>query len=317
VGSGGTAAVPQAHVTWLFVTIDAARPPIRRLGPADRAACVALAADRDWNPEERKWSLLLETTEPFGVDAPDGAGLAGVVVLARYAALPATSGPSLATVGMMLVARRYGGQGIGRALMTHLLAEAGEATVFLTATEQGRPLYEKVGMRIVGYARRFKGRFRPADGDPQGGAGGRDGGVVREATAADIDGIVRADRAAFGADREYLLRRLPAFIGRLLVLDDGEEITGYGGAWVSGGVTVIGPVVAPGEAAARLLISHLAAVAPGQVRLDLNPGRDGLPAWAIRRGLAGGPDMAMLARGEWPPPGQRDHLYAPITGALG
>ena len=102
--------------------------PIRRLGTGDLRHCVALSIDRGWLPERSKWALLLAETEAFGVDAPDG-GLAGCVVLARY-------GPDLASVGMMLVAARYGRRGLGRALMEHLLAEAGGATVTLFATDR-------------------------------------------------------------------------------------------------------------------------------------------------------------------------------------
>ena len=76
-------------------------PPIRRLGPADLKRCVALSLDRGWSAERAKWSLLLAASEVFGVEAPDGGGLAGAVVLTRW-------GPDLASVGMMLVAARYG-----------------------------------------------------------------------------------------------------------------------------------------------------------------------------------------------------------------
>jgi GNAT superfamily N-acetyltransferase len=58
-------------------------------------------------------------SEVFGLDAPDGKGLAGAVVLTRW-------GTDLASVGMMLVAARYGRRGLGQALMEHLLRAAGE-----------------------------------------------------------------------------------------------------------------------------------------------------------------------------------------------
>src|SRR5579871_4928356 len=93
-------------------------PPVRRLGPADLRRCTALAVDRGWSPEKPKWSMLLAASEVFGLDAPDGKGLAGAVVLTRW-------GTDLASVGMMLVAARYGRRGLGRMLMEHLLRAAG------------------------------------------------------------------------------------------------------------------------------------------------------------------------------------------------
>ena len=136
---------------------------IRTLTLADLPACLALAADRDWQPEAHKWRLLIEGGEAFGIDDEDGGGLAGSVVLTRY-------GDALAAVGMMLVAARREGRGLGRRLMTHLLDRAGDATVFLTATPLGRPLYEKLAFRPIGTLTTHTGRSpaaRPASRAPR------------------------------------------------------------------------------------------------------------------------------------------------------
>lgn len=274
-------------------------PPIRRLGPDDLRHCVALSIDRGWAPERAKWALLLTETDAFGVDAPDG-GLAGSVVLARY-------GPDLASVGMMLVAARYGRRGVGRALMEHLLAEAGNATVTLFATDQGKPLYEKLGFRTIRRNVAFVGTLRP---EPDGSA------ASRPATDADMAAILDVDKAAFGADRSHLLLRLPAFAEQLRVLETDHGIAGYAAAWWNEAATVIGPVVAPGAAAAQRLISDLAAHARGQVRLDLDPDRPELPRWAFARGLQPVSRNAIMAYGKWSPRGTPDRLFAPISVAL-
>jgi len=293
--------------------------PIRRLGTGDLRHCVALSIDRGWLPERSKWALLLAETEAFGVDAPDG-GLAGCVVLARY-------GPDLGSVGMMLVAARYGRRGLGRALMEHLLAEAGAATVTLFATDQGRPLYEKLGFRIIRRNVAFVGAFRPEPGAghpgaERPGAGGPGAGgpaagpPVRPAADADMPAILGVDKAAFGADRSRLLLRLPAFAERLLVFETADGIAGYAAAWRNESATVIGPVVAPDDAAACQLITGLAAQARGPVRLDLDPDRPELPRWAFARGLQPVSRHAVMARGDWRPRGAPDHLFAPISVAL-
>jgi GNAT superfamily N-acetyltransferase len=274
-------------------------PPIRRLGTHDLGHCVALSIDRGWAPERSKWALLLAETEAFGVDAPDG-GLAGCVVLARY-------GPDLASVGMMLVAARYGRRGLGRALMEHLLAEAGAATVTLFATDQGRPLYEKLGFRVIRRNVAFAGAFRPGPGT---------GERARPAADADMPAILDVDKAAFGADRSRLLLRLPAFAESLLVLETVNGIAGYAAAWRNENATVIGPVVAPDDAAARQLITGLAAQAHGPIRLDLDPDRPELPRWAFARGLQPVSRNAVMAHGDSRPRGTPDRLFAPISVAL-
>ena len=58
--------------------LAAAGLPIRRLSADDLAACVELAADRGWPPEQNKWRLLFAVGEAYGVDDPAGGrGLAG------------------------------------------------------------------------------------------------------------------------------------------------------------------------------------------------------------------------------------------------
>jgi GNAT superfamily N-acetyltransferase len=293
-------------------------PPVRRLGPGDLRHCVALSLDRGWSPERAKWSLLLEVSGAFGVDAPDG-GLAGAAVLTRY-------GADLASVGMMLVAARHGRRGLGRALMDHLLGEAGDATVTLFATDLGKPLYEKLGFRTIRRNASFVGTFRadPHAAAPTGATATRpattsaDNSKMRTRLAVDADmaAILDVDKAAFGADRSRLLHRLPTFANRLLVLETEDGVAGFAAAWRNDSATVIGPVVAPGGPAARRLITDLAAPIRGRVRLDLDPDRPELPAWAVRHGLEPVARTAVMAHGDRNPPGDLSRLFTPISVAL-
>lgn len=277
-------------------------PPIRRLGPDDLDSCAALALGRGWSPERSKWAFLIEVAEAFGIDAPDG-GLAGSVVLARY-------GARHSSVGMMLVAARYGRRGLGRALMTHLLDAAGDATVTLFATGMGRPLYESLGFRPIRRNASFIGTFRarPGAADLP--------GVTRPATEADMVAILEIDKAAFGADRGHVVRRLPSFAEKIRVLRTDHGVSGYAAAWQNGNTTVIGPVIAPDAGGARRLVTDLAAGVRGPVRLDLDPGRPELPAWAAACGLPATGTTTVMAHGPWDPPGDRARIFAPITVAL-
>jgi GNAT superfamily N-acetyltransferase len=282
-------------------------PPIRRLATDDLLRCVALSVDRGWSPERAKWSLLLGCAEVFGVDAPDGAvpsggRLAGAVVLTRW-------GRDLASVGMMLVATRYARRGLGRALMEHVIAAAGDATVTLFATDMGRPLYEKLGFLPVRRSVSFVGTFQPGRGVPA--------GCIRAATEADLPSILTVDQAAFGADRGRVLNRLPGFAERLAVLETGQGISGFAAAWRNlPSSAIIGPVVAPDAEAAKRLITDLAAKVSGNVRLDLDPDRPELPAWAHAHGLEPVSRTTVMARGAVADRGTPDRLFTPISVAL-
>lgn len=270
---------------------------IRQLGPADQSRCVALCADRGWIPQGPQWSLTLVESDTFGIEAPDGDGLAGVVVLTRY-------GTALAAIGMMVVATRYGERGLGRALMEHALDAAGTATVFLTATEMGRPLYTKLGFTKVGRSATYRGEFQPRPGASPG---------SRMAGEGDVPVILGVDKSAFGADRGFLLRRFAeGFASEIRVCGGG-----YAAAWDSGAYTTIGPVVAASAADARVLIGDLAAGISGTIRLDTDPDAPELPGWLAANGLVLSGETTFMAYGHWPPPGQIDHVRALMCPALG
>jgi GNAT superfamily N-acetyltransferase len=294
-------------------------PDIRPLGADDLRSCAALAVDRGWWPERAKWSLMLAASEAYGVDAPDGQGLAGSVVLTRW-------GADRAAIGVMLTASRYGGQGLGRALMEHALRAAGEDTaVSLFGTDAGRPLYEKLGFKPVRRSVAFRGHFHV---DPQSNnskkRAGRAGsaslaespGNVRIATEADLSAILTLDRAAYGADRTRILTRLPAFAERIVVLEASEGIVGYAAAWRTEAYLMIGPLMAPDGAAATRLVTELAADSTVAVRLDLDPDRSELPGWARAHGLEPTERTVFMTRGDLTPRGIPERLFTPISVAM-
>jgi GNAT superfamily N-acetyltransferase len=291
-------------------------PAIRPLGADDLRSCAALSVDRGWWPERGKWALLLDASDGFGIDAPDGQGLAGTVVVTRW-------GTERAGIGMMLIASRFGGQGLGRALMEHALSVAGEgAAVSLYATDSGRPLYDKLGFQPVRRSIAFRGRFHA---DPPANSGKKDEapaetsgtpGDIRVVTEADLPAILTLDRAVYGADRERILGRMPAFADRFVVLEDGDGIVGYAAAWRTEAFLFIGPLVAPDGAAARRLVTELAADSPVAVRLDLDPDRPELPGWARDHGLMATERTVCMTRGDLTPCGIPERVFTPISVAM-
>ena len=290
-------------------------PDIRPIGIDDLTDCAALSVDRGWWPERGKWSLLLEESAGWGIDAPDGQGLAGTVVLTRW-------GTERGAIGMMLVAARYGGHGLGRALMEHALRAAGDgAAISLYATNSGRPLYDKLGFQPVRRSVAFRGHFRlnpQANNSKKGEARGEATevpGDVRVATEADLPAIIAQDRVKYGADRERMLARLPGFADRMVVFEASEGIVGYAAAWRTEAFMMIGPLVAPDGAAARRLVTDLAVNSPVAVRLDLDPDRPELPNWARTCGLAPTERTVFMTRGDLTPRGIPEHVYTPYSVA--
>jgi GNAT superfamily N-acetyltransferase len=291
------------------VTVQSARiavtePPVRRLGLADLPACVALAIDRGWPPEDNKWRLIFAVSDVYGVDDPAG-GLAGTVVVTRY-------GSGLAAVGMMVVASRHGRQGLGRRLMRHVLEEAAGAVVYLTATSQGRPLYEQLGFRAIDTSTSYIGIFRtiPSDGDPRLALSAS----PRPVTAGDIAALAPLDMDVFGADRRRVLAELVTFADGFV--ECGEPVSGYAATWINADIAMIGPLVASDTTAATILIASLADGRSGPVRLDVAGRHADLARWARAHGLrASGATTLMVHGGSLP--GDRARVFGPVSVAIG
>lgn len=275
---------------------------VRRVLSSELDACLDLAESRDWGRERGKWELLFQVGEVFGIDAPDGR-LAAVVVLTRY-------GDSLAVVGMLLVAPRHGRRGLGRRLMEHLIEVRGAATLFLYATEEGLPLYERLGFVQVDTLTKHVGTLRrlPAIAP---------GVEVREATVEDFGALAALDGEAVGAPRHELLRALLARSDRVGVATRAGQPLGYCIRWSNLDVSMLGPLVATDDGVATSLIAHAGEGAPLPVRLDF-PSRFSLLMESAREcGLQAQPPIPAMTLGGRGLPGARHRLYAVAAQAFG
>ncbi|MER6483367.1 GNAT family N-acetyltransferase [Streptomyces virginiae] len=288
--------------------------PIRALTVDDLHRCADLSEDRGWLREDHKWGLLLAAGNGFGVDAPDGRGLAAACVVTRYGS--ASAGPGIAAIGMVLVADRYARQGMGRALMTHVCNDVLKGIpLTLHATPYGRPLYEELGFKTTGRAEMLVGAFR------EDGASDTHGTArVRPAVADDLPRIVRLDAEVFGADRTHMITRLPAFADQLLVSEEhgGDgTLTGYAAAWPNMHTHVIGPLIARDTGTAKSLIAALARGTDRVLRTDVDVRHEELLAWLKERGMESVAFNAVMTRDIPDLPGDWTRRWAPLTVAAG
>ncbi|WP_345632979.1 GNAT family N-acetyltransferase [Rugosimonospora acidiphila] len=271
---------------------------IERLSTDDLPACLALAENREWLPEAHKWRLLFAVGTVYGLR--DEAGdVVATAILTRY-------GTRLAAISMVLVASRYGRRGLGGRLMTHLLDEAGDATVFLNATPYGRPLYERLGFVPIGTTHTHVGRLEPTGP-----------AATRPAVPGDLAMLLALDARVNGADRSHVLRTLPDFAECVRVVERRGIVSGYAAAWRNVDNVVIGPVIAADAADARALIGDIAATIDGPVRLDLDGRHPELRRWAAGRGVPEWGSTTVMVYGAPELPGDRDRWFVPLMQALG
>ncbi|MFD6422446.1 GNAT family N-acetyltransferase [Streptomyces sp. NPDC060198] len=283
--------------------------PIRLLTRGDLVACADLSEDRGWPRDEHRWSLLLGAGTGYGIDDPTGKGLAAACVVTSY-------GHTHAALGMMLVAERYARQGAGRRLLVHVLSAHGETPLTLFATDQGRPLYEKLGFAVVGSVERLVGRLVL---DVRAEAGGADdsSATTRRATARDLPAIVALDASVFGSERTQMLARLPAFSDHFRVAERADEVVGFAALWPSDGSHVIGPLIAPDTGTAKALVASLASDTELTMRVEVDTRHTELRRWLTEHGLTAVSSTALMARGCPDVPGDWSRRFAPLTVATG
>ncbi|RSS80981.1 GNAT family N-acetyltransferase [Streptomyces sp. WAC06614] len=294
-------------------------PTIRRLTLEDLARCADLSDDRGWPREEHKWGLLLSAGTGYGVDAPDGHGLAAACVVTSYGA--SVTAPELAAVGMVLVAERYARQGLGRRLMTHVCDNVLQGVpLTLHATPFGQPLYEDLGFQVVGRTEMLTGPFSlDIAAEPGAGPAATPArSTVRPATAEDLPRILALDAEVFGTDRTHVLTRLPAFSDLFLVAEDTTgRLTGYTAAWPNMQTHVIGPLIAEDTATAQALVGALAARTDRPLRTDIDVRHHELIDWLKAHGMQSVAFNAVMTRSVPDLPGDRTRRWAPLTVAAG
>ncbi|MEU8677384.1 GNAT family N-acetyltransferase [Streptomyces sp. NPDC048560] len=283
--------------------------PIRRLTRGDLVPCADLCEDRGWSRDEHRWGLLLSAGTGYGIDDPEGKGLAAACVVT-------SNGADLAAIGMVLVAGRHSRQGLGRRLMRHVIESSGQTPLSLYATPEGQPLYEQLGFTVVGRANRVAGRFRPVDGERDRSPGAPTV-TTRPATADDLQRVLRLDAETFGSDRTHILTRLPAFSDRFVVAEDSGSLVGYAALWPSENVHSIGPLVARDTATAKCLVSALAATTDRPLRTDIDARHGELLDWLGEHGLERGTHTAVMLYRSSELPGDWTRRFAPLTVATG
>jgi ribosomal protein S18 acetylase RimI-like enzyme len=191
---------------------------IRTVSEADLAVAneilrSAFQRVENWIPE----LCLFRRLQPDGMflGSRDGipAGMVASIIYSDYA-----------YVGLMGIHKDFQRQGLGLALMEHLLAwmeEQKVPLVKLDASPAGQPLYEKLGFVPLDEVYVFQQQAGQLD--TQGAIG------IELITDQHLDLIAASDTPAFGADRSRLLRALlELYPERAFILqDEQKQVTGY------------------------------------------------------------------------------------------
>lgn len=172
----------------------------------DIAPFLKLAAAENWVVEPWEFEFLLsEFSQGCFAALGENRETAGFVTSLRHG----RSG----WIGNLIVAEQFRGRGIGKVLFSNAmeaLQEAGAETIWLTASKQGMPLYEKLGFSCIDTIIRWNGYGR-------GRYGGHDPETGGENMISSVSGI---DYQAWDDRRDVLLAATVGR-GRLLLQESG------------------------------------------------------------------------------------------------
>ncbi|WP_242309105.1 GNAT family N-acetyltransferase [Bacillus cereus group sp. BfR-BA-01331] len=179
-------------------------------------------------------------------------------------------GETLASIGMVIVHPDYKGRGIGKAITDSCVKSVSTQTpIMLIATDEGKPLYEKLGFRAVSYVSKYICNSYNANYTC---VGNKE--YMMNYEECDLEEIIQIDEGAFGTNRKAFLKKRIMQSEQCIVEKDKEQnVLGYGLSLQTSENKIIGPVVAKNDAMAMRIVHYLAKGHNGKLRMDVPEGK--------------------------------------------
>lgn len=275
---------------------------LRPITADDLVAAQELSNEQTWAHRVEDWELMYSLGRGYVVES-DGQVVAS--------AMTWPFGDHAARIGMVIVSSRAQSQGHGRRLMETLLAELGERTVMLSATDAGLDLQRKLGFVEAGAVLQHQGAAYSVpmvDLIPD--------ERVRPMGIKDLPVIRSLASRATGMDRGALMDRLVASAQGVVLTRDNEPV-GFALFRRFGFGYVVGPTIAPDAGGAKALISHWLGVSSGKFcRIDV-PEETGLSDWLEGLGLPHVNTVTTMVRGPALVTDPDARVFSLTTQALG
>lgn len=219
----------------------------RRFTTRDLEDALRLSQRLGWPHRREDWAHMLEVGQGIALRSDSGR-LVGTGFCTDHA--------TMATLGLIIVDDAWQGRGLGREIMTHLMALAGARPIALVATAAGAPLYRKLGFEPCNRVCQYQGIVEPTPAPSMPHLR-----PVRPSDSAALLALVPGNPVHALAVREAT---------RGVVLDVEGRIGGCALWRDFGRGQYIGPILAESATVARALVQALLAGQQGHfVRLDL------------------------------------------------
>lgn len=226
---------------------------------ADIPGLIDLSASVGWDYHQDEIDTVLTSGRIFGHRNAEGVIVSSAAIILYE---------KVASLGMVIVNEHYRGLGLGKSATQKCIDSVSkDTTILLIATEDGVPLYEKMGFIMVDHVHKYvsdgmKG-LNPSKL------------YLDEYKESDLVGVIKVDERAFGDNRRpFLINRIKQSKTCVVVKDEDSHIVGYGMSILGPVNLIAGPIVAPDHDTAALIIQRLASTHQGKLRIDVPAGQD-------------------------------------------
>lgn len=247
---------------------------IEPIDPEQAEAVWPLSIEAGWNQNVADWRFMLGAGRGFGVKSAGGVWEASSLVLPL--------GQHLAWISMVLVTTSRRGGGLGTGLLKRCLDEvkASDAVAGLDATNEGRPIYLKLGFHdLYKIARWHLDGAKEVVALPA-------GVTVRPFAIADLPRLATYDRPLSGMERPTLLAHLATRQPGLAWVAEtpSGKLAGFSLGREGRKANSIGPVIADNEAIGLALIARATASAKGPFIMDVPGAHAEVRRWLEEQG---------------------------------
>jgi N-acetylglutamate synthase-like GNAT family acetyltransferase len=234
---------------------------IEQFSNKDISKLIALSSSVGWDYDEREIHTILSSGCIYGHKNTEGKVVSSATIIPYDM--------NFASIGMVIVHPDYRGLGLGKKVtQTCIDRVSKDKSIMLISTEEGKPLYDRLGFKTVDVIHKFLcEKFIPNTLDST------KGFTIEHYQTADFRKVKELDAAAFGDQRStFLLNRIKQCKQCVVVKNHYHEIIGFGLS-IQGPVNLIlGPIVAPDDHIAISIINALASNHGGNLRIDVPSG---------------------------------------------
>lgn len=249
--------------------------PFKRLNQHDLPGLIDLSTSVGWDYDQDEITTILSSGRIFGHKNTEGELVSSAAII-EYDS-------KLASIGMVIVRNDYRGLGLGRKATEKCVESVPRnITVMLIATEEGKPMYEKMGFNSIDSVHKFlceeykpllPSRFNTSN--------------IEVLSDQDIPFLIRVDESAFGVNRRnFLINRINQAKEAFVVRSSDGHIIGYGLSILGPVNLIIGPIVAPDPDTAYLIIDQLARSHNGRIRIDVPSGNELFMSQLVKSGFS-------------------------------